>query len=276
MEANSLKTCYNVLNLMLNNKVIMVHAKKYGESGPALVIIHGLFGNADNWHSIAQSLAEHFTVYCLDLPNHGASSPLEDATYPKMASAILAWANAAKLTSFYLLGHSMGGKVAMQMAAMAKPNQVKKLIIADISPVNYQPGHTEIFKGLKAVNEADIQSRKQADTILSQFEPSLPIRQFLLKNLTKKDNNFSLVISLDNIANSYATILKKPEISAPIDTPTLFIKGEKSNYIIADYQNAIMALFPNAEFKMIPGTGHWLHAEKPAAFTGLVKRFLSK
>ena len=276
MEANSLKTCYNRLNSMLNNKVIMIHAKQYGESGPALVIIHGLFGNADNWHSIAQSLAEHFTVYCLDLPNHGKSSALEEASYPKMASAILAWANSTQLSSFSLLGHSMGGKVAMQMAAMAKPNQVKKLIIADISPVDYQPGHTEIFKGLKAIDQADLQSRKQADTLLSQFEPSLPIRQFLLKNLTKTDKGLSLVLSLDNIANSYATILQKPEITTPIDTPTLFIKGEKSNYIVADYQSAIMALFPNAEFKMIPDTGHWLHAEKPAVFTGLVKRFLSK
>ncbi|WP_115897328.1 alpha/beta fold hydrolase [Marinomonas pollencensis] len=254
----------------------MIHAKQYGEAGPALVIIHGLFGNADNWHSIAQSLTEHFTVYCLDLPNHGHSSPLEDASYPKMATAILDWANSTKLTSFCLLGHSMGGKVAMQMAAMAQPNQITKLIIADISPVDYQPGHTEIIKGLKAINQADIQSRKQADTILAQFEPSLPIRQFLLKNLTKKEEGLRLMISLDNIANSYPTILKKPEIVAAIDTPTLFIKGEKSNYIIADYQSAIMTLFPNAEFKMIPATGHWLHAEKPAAFTGLVKRFLSK
>lgn len=254
----------------------MIHAKKYGESGPILIVIHGLFGNADNWHSIAQSLAEHFTIYCVDLPNHGKSSPLAEATYPKMAAAILEWANSANLSSFYLLGHSMGGKVAMQMAALANPQQIKKLIIADIAPVTYQPSHTEIFKGLKAVDGEEISSRKQADIILSQYEPSTPIRQFLLKNLVKTDHGFKLVIAIDNIANNYKTILNRPEISTPIDTPTLFIKGEKSNYIIAEYQQAIMSFFPNAEFKMIPGTGHWLHAEKPVVFTGLVMRFLNK
>lgn len=253
----------------------MIHTKQYGESGPALVVIHGLFGNADNWHSIAQTWSETFSVYCVDLPNHGQSSSLEDASYPNMAKALLEWTDEAGLDNFYLLGHSMGGKVAMQMAAQA-PEKITKLIIADIAPVDYQPSHTKIIEGLKAIDNADIQSRKQADTLLSEYEPIAAVRQFLLKNLARTDSGFKLSIALDNIAQSYSTILKKPDINEPINTPTLFIKGEKSDYIIAQYQDAILALFPNAEFKMIPETGHWLHAEKPVPFTSLVRRFLTK
>ncbi|SBS33200.1 Esterase YbfF [Marinomonas spartinae] len=253
----------------------MIHAKQYGESGPALVVLHGLFGNADNWHSIAKNWSETFRVYCIDLPNHGQSNALSDASYTNMAQAILQWAQETGLDKFYLLGHSMGGKVAMQMAALA-PDNIIKLVVADIAPVDYPPSHTQIIKGLKAIDEADLTSRKQADSLLSKYEPSLPVRQFLLKNLERTDNGFKLAISLDNIAQSYTTILKKPEIDSPIQTPTLFIKGEKSDYIIADYQQDIIGLFPNAEFKMIPDTGHWLHAEKPIPFSSLVKRFLNK
>ncbi|MBJ7539149.1 alpha/beta fold hydrolase [Marinomonas transparens] len=253
----------------------MIHAKQYGSSGPNLIVIHGLFGNADNWHSIAQTLSKDVTVYCIDLPNHGKSAPMINATYPNMANAILEWTKQAGITHFSLLGHSMGGKVAMQIAAQAT-DQVSKLIIADMSPVDYQASHTKIFEGLKTIDEADIQSRQQADRLLSEYEPSAPIRQFLLKNLERNERGFKLGIARENIANSYQTILKKPEINKPINTPTLFIKGENSDYIIADYQQSIMSLFPNASFKMIPDTGHWLHAEKPVPFTSLVRRFLNK
>ena len=257
-----------------HNKVTMIHAKQYGSSGPNLIVIHGLFGNADNWHSIAQALADYFTVYCIDLPNHGKSDSMQDATYPKMANAVLDWAKLKNIDTFYLLGHSMGGKVAMQMAAMAMPAQIEKLIVVDIAPVDYQPSHTRILEGLKAISGTEITSRKEADTLLSQYEPNLAIRQFLLKSLNRNEQSHTLSLSVDNIADSYATILKKPIIETAIEIPTLFIKGENSDYIVADYQAEIMASFPNASFKIISGAGHWLHAEKPLPFTSLVKRFL--
>ena len=252
----------------------MINAQQYGSSGPHLIVIHGLFGNADNWHSIAQSLAEQFTVHCIDLPNHGKSDSMPDASYPKMAEAVLDWATRNNIGSFYLLGHSMGGKVAMQMAAIATPGQIEKLIVVDIAPVDYQPSHTRILEGLKAVDESQSASRKEADTLLSQYESNLAVRQFLLKNLVRGEQGFKLELSVNNIAESYSTILKKPIINKPIDTPTLFIKGENSDYIVAQYQETITALFPNATFKIISGAGHWLHAEKPLPFTSLVKRFL--
>ncbi|WP_137169456.1 alpha/beta fold hydrolase [Marinomonas sp. FW-1] len=253
----------------------MINAKQYGTSGPHLIVIHGLFGNADNWHSIAQSLAEHFTIHCVDLPNHGKSDSMSEASYPKMASAVLEWAKANNINTFYLLGHSMGGKVAMQMAAIAEAGQIEKLIVVDIAPVDYEPSHTRILDGLKAIDEALPASRKEADSLLSQYESSLGVRQFLLKNLTKKEQGFSLDLSVQNIADSYPVILKKPEINAAVNLPTLFIKGENSDYIVADYQDAIAKLFPQASFKMISGAGHWLHAEKPVPFSSLVKRFLT-
>lgn len=252
----------------------MINAQQYGSSGPHLIVIHGLFGNADNWHSIAQSLAEQFTVHCIDLPNHGKSDSMTDASYPKMAEAALDWAALNNIGSFYLLGHSMGGKVAMQMAAIATLGQIEKLIVVDIAPVDYQPSHTRILEGLKAVDESQPASRKEADTLLSQYESNLAVRQFLLKNLVRSEQGFTLELSINNIAESYSTILKKPIIESSVDIPTLFIKGENSDYIVAEYQEATAALFPNASFKIITGAGHWLHAEKPLPFTSLVKRFL--
>jgi esterase len=258
---------------MLHDKAPMIHAKQYGSAGSNLIVIHGLFGNADNWHSIAQSLSEHFTVYCIDLPNHGESSAMANATYPKMAEAVLEWAAQNKISTFYLLGHSMGGKVAMQMAAIA-PEQIKRLIVVDIAPVDYQASHTRILEGLQAIDASQPSSRKEADTLLSQYESNLAVRQFLLKNLVRSEQGFKLALSVNNIADNYSIILKKPIIDSAIDIPTLFIKGENSDYIVAEYQEATTTLFPNASFKIISGAGHWLHAEKPLPFTSLVKRFL--
>ena len=203
---------------------------------------------------------------------------MPDATYPKKAEAILDWATLNNIDSFYLLGHSMGGKVAMQMAGMAtttqNKTQIEKLIVVDIAPVDYQPSHTRILEGLKAIDESQPSSRKEADTLLSQYESNLAVRQFLLKNLVRNEQGFKLELAVNNIADSYSTILKKPVIEAAVNIPTLFIKGENSDYIVEEYQEAILAAFPNANFKMIAGAGHWLHAEKPLPFTSLVKRFL--
>ena len=253
----------------------MIYAKQYGEDLPPLVVIHGLFGNADNWHSIAQKWAEHFTVYCLDLPNHGRSSGLAPITFPAMAKVINEWLEETQLSQFYLLGHSLGGKVAMQLAS-DYPEKVLKLVVADIAPVNYTPSHTEIFKGLKEIDRQLPATRKEADQILAQFEPNIGVRQFLLKNLQRQDNGgHTLALGLDNLMASYRTILSAPLLSDGISVETLFIKGEKSSYILPEHQAATLKLFPNATVKIIPDTGHWLHAEKPTTFASLVRRFLT-
>ena len=252
----------------------MIHAKQYGSDKPSLVVIHGLFGNADNWHSLAQKWQEDFTVYCLDLPNHGKSSTLSPVTYKSMAAEIHTWMTEQNLDQIFLLGHSMGGKVAMQLTHDF-PEKIKKLIVADIAPVDYRPSHLEIFKGLTAINEQHPSSRKAADLILEPFEENIGVRQFLLKNLQRAEAGFYVDLGLDELKSGYDAILAKPDLEHATPTETLFIKGEHSPYIQAKYQEQTLSLFPNASVKMIPDTGHWLHAEKPIPFAGLVKRFLT-
>ncbi|ADZ92333.1 alpha/beta fold hydrolase [Marinomonas mediterranea] len=251
----------------------MIHSKKYGENKPDLIVLHGLFGNADNWHSIAQSWSEFYTVHCLDLPNHGKSSPMEALSYPKMADSIVSWMTESDIDECYLLGHSMGGKVAMQLASNY-PDKFKKLIVVDIAPVDYQPSHLEIFQGLAEIDSQRPASRKAADDILAKFESSVGVRQFLLKNLKKEESGFSIALARKNIEEGYSTILVKPRLSAPYNKPTLFIKGANSDYIQQKHTQETVAFFPEASVKVIPDTGHWLHAEKPVPFTNLVKRFL--
>lgn len=237
-----------------------------------LVIIHGLFGNSDNWNSIAQSLSAHCHIYTLDLPNHGQSIDLEHATYDAMAELIHTWMLENKIESCFLLGHSMGGKVAMQFASQY-PERLKGLLVADIAPVDYPSSHHDIFDGLKAIDLQQLSNRKEADEILATYEPSLAIRQFLLKSLVKGQSGFEWRINIENLSNNYNLIRQTPPLSQTYEGPTLFIKGENSNYIQAKHKDAILQWFPNAVVKIIPETGHWLHAEKPLPFSGLVKRF---
>jgi len=250
----------------------MIHAKQYGQTGDHLIILHGLFGNSDNWHSIAQKLSDTFQVHCLDLPNHGNSSSLDVATYSNMANAIIEWMDQNDIIQSYLLGHSMGGKVSMQLASNA-PERILKLIIADISPVDYSPSHLEIFEGLQSIDLNSTHSRSDADTLLEKYVSDINIRRFLMKNLVKSEGLFKWRIALECLYNNYQTILQSPTLKEKYTKPTLFIKGELSNYILPEHKDAILQSFPNTEVKVIQGTGHWLHAEKPIPFTSIVKRF---
>ena len=252
----------------------MIFHKQYGSTGPALVVIHGLFGNADNWHTLAQSWADTFTVYCLDLPNHGRSDTLSPLSYPLLAQQVHLWAETQQLNQFLLLGHSMGGKVAMQLAH-DYPDKVIKLIVADIAPVTYQGSHQQIFAGLHAIDAAKPTNRQQADAILADYEDNLGVRQFLLKSLIRAQDHWRIGINYPALELDYAQILQAPSFTRQLDLPTLFIKGEHSNYILPDYANVTQRWFNHIQVKIIPGTGHWLHAEKPQVFGSLVKRFLT-
>ncbi|TPE54526.1 alpha/beta fold hydrolase [Maribrevibacterium harenarium] len=252
----------------------MIFHKQYGSQGPALVVIHGLFGNADNWHTLAQSWADTFTVYCLDLPNHGRSDTLSPLDYPLLAQQVASWVDAQQLSQCFLLGHSMGGKVAMQFAH-DHPNRVTKLIVADIAPVTYQGSHQQIFAGLHAIDAAKPTTRQQADAILADYEDNRGVRQFLLKSLVREQDHLRIGINYPALEQDYKQILNAPSFARPIEIPTLFIKGEHSNYILPEYADVTQRWFHNIQVKIIPGTGHWLHAEKPQVFGSLVKRFLT-
>lgn len=257
---------------------MQLYAKSYGQdSSPPLVILHGLFGSLDNWAGQSSVLAEHFKVWTLDLRNHGRSDWSEQMSYPAMADDLLAFLDQQGLDSIDLLGHSMGGKVAMQFA-LDYPQRVKRLIVVDISPVRYPPHHTDVFAGLRGVELDTITSRREADQQLQQQIEDASIRNFLLKNLYRDGERFNWRANLEVLEREYDYIASPP---APryeqqcFEAPTLFIKGAESHYIQAEHRPAISALFPNAEARIMNGVGHWPHAEKPKAFNALLLRFLN-
>ena len=252
---------------------MILHTDITGQGQP-LVLIHGLFGSYENLGVIARALQHDFQLINIDLRNHGRSPRADSMDYPQMAADVFETLDSLNIPQSAVLGHSMGGKVAMQMALL-QPDRVSKLILADISPVVNDPRHTRILQGLAAIDLASLQDRKQADLLLQPFVDELGVRQFLLKNLYKDpQNQFQWRINLTALTENYQQLLAAPTATGPYTGNTLFIKGGNSDYIQAAHQPLILTLFPKASAKIIQGTGHWLHAEKPAAFSKIVSDFL--
>lgn len=243
-------------------------------SGPDLIILHGLFGSGDNWRSIAKSLSEQYRVHLLDLPNHGRSPWVKQQSYPVFAEAVANWMSAQAIDHTALLGHSMGGKVAMQMALNATQAQIDKLIIVDIAPRAYPPHHQDIFRALANTDLSQHKNRSEVDEALKDGIETTGIRQFILKSLYRNDEGqLAWRFNLEALQHQYDSIAKEPDFDRPYTGPTLFIKGMNSQYIQASDQSAIMERFPEAKAKIIEGAGHWPHAEKPAAFLRILERF---
>ncbi|MEH6557073.1 MAG: alpha/beta fold hydrolase [Oceanicoccus sp.] len=243
--------------------------------GQPLILLHGLFGMGDNLSMVAKSLSEYFQVYRLDLRNHGRSPRADSMTLTEMAADVKAFMDAHGIVSTHLLGHSLGGKVAMQLA-LDYPEAVEKLVVADIAPVAYKGGHKDVFAGLEAVDLASLSSRRDAENILRQFIQQDNVRLFLLKNLYRDEGGkFQWRINLSVLSRCYESFGQANHGDHPFTGPVLFIKGELSDYITEAYSDATRRLFPNAQLKIIQNTGHWLHAEKPVIFNQLVKRFLT-
>ncbi len=250
-----------------------LHFKKYGDAGEPLIILHGLFGMLDNWHQLAQRFSSNYTVYTLDLRNHGNSPHESSMSYEEMAADINEFVEDHLLDKVHLLGHSMGGKVAMQVAA-DYPGILHKLIIADIAPKAYPPGHQVYFNALKSIDFGQMNRRSEADKALQAFVPEMGIRLFLLKNLKKEAQGYGLKMNLHVIEEFYSQIAGTITLDWPYNGKTLFLAGEKSNYITDDDQREIPEAFPNCEFKTINDAGHWLHADKPNDFFDAVMDFL--
>jgi pimeloyl-ACP methyl ester carboxylesterase len=245
-------------------------------NGPPLLILHGLFGSSDNWVSMMSMLKDHFTVIVPDERNHGRSPHSDRFDYEAMRDDALELLEAEGLKSAYVAGHSMGGKVAMEMAIQA-PEAVKKLIVLDISPKSYPIRHEFILRGLKSMNLASIKSRQEADDQLASYIGEQRIRQFLLKNLTRQsDGRFKWKINLSAIEENIQNIGKAQFAEKPVKVPSLFIGGEKSDYITSEDENLIRRIFPVSRIVMVPGAGHWLHAERPDTVYRLITEFLLK
>ncbi len=245
-------------------------------SGKPLVILHGLFGSSDNWMTIAKKLEDQFDLIIPDLRNHGQSPKSDSWDYDVMTEDLEELIHDQCSMPPFILGHSMGGKLAMEFA-LDHPDQVEKLVVADIAPKEYPPHHGEILKGLNSISPSDLPSRKEADEMLSKFVPEFGVRAFLLKNLGRKESGeLFWKINLPVITNLIENVGRPITGQRVYKGPTLFMRGEKSKYISdQDFSNA-EGFFPNSILETVSNAGHWLHAEKPEEFVMKLLTFLEK
>lgn len=240
---------------------------------PFLILLHGLFGNLDNLAMVRREFVDTYNVLSIDLPDHGKSAHTTAFSFKGYAQAIIQLMDQLGIHQTHILGHSLGGKVAMQVALIAA-DRIDRLVVADIAPVAYTPRHQNVFKALNAVNVDTLNSRAQAGEILSEHLQEPGVAQFLLKGLSQIDGKWQWQFNLAMLQSDYAILSQALKSESPCLSPTLFIKGGKSDYILPQHRQAIIGLFPNSEAKIIGSAGHWLHAEKPQIFNRLVKEFL--
>lgn len=248
--------------------------KSFG-NGPALIILHGLFGSLDNWVSHARQLSESYSVYLIDQRNHGKSPHADQWDYETMANDLEDFMDQQGIYQAHLLGHSMGGKTVMQFA-MNYPERIEKLIVADMAPKGYEPHHTEILETLINIDLASFESRQAVGAHMEARIPEIGVRQFLLKSLGRNEQKqFRWKFNLSIIYQNYKKILEPIDLAFPFDGPTLFLSGGKSFYVSPEDHEMIREGFPEASFSVIPHAGHWLHADSPAEFLQEVHAFLA-
>lgn len=245
------------------------------ETAPPMVILHGVFGSSDNWLSVSRAIAEAgFRVYLPDQRNHGRSGWAEHFDYALLAADLHDFIRSHSLKDPVVVGHSMGGKVAMQ-AALTDPELIGKLVVVDIAPRYYPVHHDRLLRGMNALPLETLKSRQEADEFFSQYEDVPGVRQFILKNLYRTDGG------------AFAWRLNLPLLTARIDAvgseigghgehydgPTLFLRGEASGYVTQEDLPAIARLFPHYRLESIAGAGHWVQADQPEAFTAALMAF---
>ncbi|GAA5142568.1 alpha/beta fold hydrolase [Thalassotalea piscium] len=243
-------------------------------TGPHVILIHGLLGSLDNLNMVARDLKAHYCVTSVDVRNHGDSFHDNTMAYSELAQDIIALLDHLAIEQCTILGHSMGGKIAMEVA-LTFPNRVAQLIVADIAPVKYPAHHQQILAGLQAIDLTKITSRKDADKQLSPYVKEVGVRQFLLRNLVLMNEQWQFKCNLHNIVECYPQIMASYNGNSQYSGPALFIKGGNSNYILPEHKNTITQLFPASKAKIIQGAGHWLHAEKTVAFNKVVLDFIA-
>ncbi|GAA99665.1 uncharacterized protein L969DRAFT_98858 [Mixia osmundae IAM 14324] len=250
-----------------------------------LVVLHGLFGSKQNWRSLGKSLAKQLErdVYCLDLRNHGESPHDADCSYTAYAGDVTSFLDSQNLSSIFLAGHSMGGKVAMTVAlAPESQDRIKRLVVIDMSPATgkISPEFARYIEAMQEIESIGVEDKHQADQILQKYEESLPIRQFLLTNLnrpTSRDSRDPLRfrIPVDVLSKSLNAIGEFPfeEGKAVFKEPALFVKGELSKYLNRKSIAVAREYFPEMQLETVTGAGHWVHSEKPSEFMQLMREF---
>lgn len=251
---------------------VQLFAEVYG-SGPPLIILHGLFGSLDNWHTMSKRFAEGNRVFAVDQRNHGRSPHSEIFTYDAMREDLRAFYGERGLSRASVLGHSMGGKTAMAFA-LAYPDMVDKLVVVDIAPRAYAPHHDALLKALTALDLARYRTRREVEDALGQYIPSIPVRMFLMKNLRRsEDGRFSWKMNLAAIQANYDQVNRAVAGGRIYPGPALFVRALAAQYISDEDSDGIRALFPAARIEPIDA-GHWVHAESPEPFFRMVRQFL--
>ncbi|CAE6890450.1 alpha/beta fold hydrolase [Vibrio sp. B1FLJ16] len=251
----------------------LLNYKQEGQ-GQTVVLIHGLFGSLSNLGLLARDLVQDHSVISVDLRNHGLSFHSDTHTYTEMAQDVANLLGHLDVEPSIIVGHSMGGKVAMKLADIA-PQFVKQLVVLDMAPVAYTTNrHENVFNGLRAVIEQEPTNRQQAMDILAQHIEIDGVRQFLSKSLYKEGNKMAWRFNVKSLSDNYAEIIGWQEIT-PTEIPTLFVKGGDSDYLMPEHQAAVQKQFKQAKAHIIANTGHWLHAEKPAEVMRAIRKYIT-
>ena len=244
--------------------------------GPVIILIHGMFGSLSNLGMLARPLVDQYRVISVDLRNHGDSPHEQKMDIPAMAADIVELMDDLHIDSATLIGHSLGGKVAMQVALNC-PARVSGLVVADIAPVTYSGGQDQALAALAALSNVSIESRSAADKLLSEYIDEPSTRAFLLKNLSRDgQGNLRLKLNMASIVENYASTLVVAPSGNSFAGATLFLKGENSAYIQDKHRPIIEQMFPNMQLQVVTNAGHWLHAEQPQVVNGLIADFLAE
>ena len=252
-----------------------IHATEVGTQGPRVVWLHGLFGQGRNFTQIAKALTPDLCSVLVDLPNHGKSAWTEDPSYEAVADSVADWLSTAYDGPSHLVGHSMGGKVGMVLA-LRHPGLVDRLVVADISPaVSEGAGEFEhLLDSLARIDLDSIERRAEADTQLAQWVHDERVRGFLLQNLRTTKDGFTWQANLQLLRRELGIIGGFPDLDATFDHPVLWIAGGRSDYVQPEHVEVMRRLFPRTTSVTIKGAGHWVHSEKPEAFTSAVRAFM--
>ena len=255
------------------------HPARDGATAPTLLIAHGLFGSARNWSVIARNLASFRDVVAVDMRNHGQSPRATTQSYPDMAGdladVIGTLAGHGQSGPVDVLGHSMGGKAAMELA-LTHGDRMRKLVVADIAPVAYGHDQSHHIAAMRGLDLTGLSVRSEADRRLAAAVADPALRAFFLQSLDlKAAGGLVWRLNLDVLEAEMPKIVGWPGTQGRFDGPALFLTGSESQYVRPEHRAAIKALFPNARFAKLTGAGHWLHADKPREFESVVEAFLS-
>lgn len=252
----------------------ILHSKITGDHIKHLLILHGLFGQSDNFATLAKQFSDLYTVHAIDLRNHGRSFHSDDMSFEVMTEDILNYLDHHHIQNCYLLGHSLGGRSVIEFS-YKYPDKVEKLVVADMAPKAYPPHHQGIIKALNSVDFEKVEKRSDVEEILKQYIPDIGTRQFLLKNVYHAESGkYAFRFNLKALTDSYDQMVGGNLTDGIYNKPTLFLRGENSNYILDEDFDLIYSHFPLAKIETITKSGHWVHAENPKEFYEKTVKFL--